>query len=154
MLDVQYAVDASRGEIPDEETIHTWVAAALQGQGDHAELTVRITDIDEITRLNSEYRNKAGATNVLSFPADLPAELEIPLLGDIVICAPVVEKEAQEQQKTLEAHWAHMVVHGTLHLLGYDHIDDADALLMESKETEILSKLGFPDPYQSEATEQ
>lgn len=150
-LDVQYAVD-NCGGIPDESAIFSWVQASLQNEREDAELTVRITGIAEITQLNSQYRHKKGATNVLSFPADIPPELGIPMLGDIVICAPVVEQEAREQEKMLTAHWAHMVVHGTLHLLGYDHIEDADAIVMEGKETEILLSLGYPDPYYTEAT--
>ena len=95
-----------------------------------------------------EYRGKDYATNVLSFPADLPPEVQLPLLGDIVICAAVVSREAREQNKALDAHWAHMLIHGTLHLQGYDHQNDADAKKMESREKRILAKLGFDDPYQ------
>src|SRR5690606_24067449 len=94
------------------------------------------------------YRHQDKPTNVLSFPADIPAELNLPLLGDLVICAPVVEREAMEQRKTLEAHWAHMVVHGTLHLVGYDHITEPEAEEMESLETKILTGMGFPPPYE------
>ncbi len=100
-----------------------------------------------MTNLNGQFRNKPRPTNVLSFPSDIPAELELPLLGDIVICAPVVRSEAAEQDKTLQAHWAHMTVHGSLHLLGYDHIDDDEAELMEALETRVLAGLGLPCPY-------
>ena len=103
-----------------------------------------------MTELNSQYRHKAYPTNVLSFPFDMPDIEETPFLGDIVICASVVNEEAIEQNKLPEAHWAHMVVHGTLHLLGYDHETEADANIMEPEETHILHRLGFANPYQSE----
>ena len=113
-------------------------------------LAVLLTDDAAIRRLNAQWRDIDKPTNVLSFPADLPAELNLPLLGDIVICSAVVEREAVEQHKVSNAHWAHMVIHGTLHLLGYDHIDDDEAEFMESREIEILSALNFPNPYLSE----
>ena len=139
-------------EIPDEKTIHQWVSAALSGRKDNAELSVRIVDEDESTELNQQYRSKQGPTNVLSFPADLPEfiqeSLQLPLLGDLVICAPVVESEARQQNKSSKAHWAHMLIHGSLHLIGYDHIDDKDAEKMEQLETKILTSLHFPPPYE------
>lgn len=143
-LDLQIASEAA--DIPDEGDIFRWASAALDHL-DEAELSVRIVDNAESQALNLQYRGKDKPTNVLSFPADLPEEVDVPLLGDLVICAPVVASEAAEQHKTLQAHWAHMVVHGTLHLLGYDHIDDADAEEMETIETEILATLNFPPPY-------
>ena len=100
-----------------------------------------------MSRLNHDYRGKTGPTNVLSFPAGLPEDLGLPLLGDIVICTPIVRQEAADQGKPAQAHWAHMTVHGTLHLLGYDHIEDEDARIMESMETAILASLHFPCPY-------
>ena len=140
---------ASGEPVPDEDDIRRWIDAALAGHRDaqETEITVRLVDIDEMTALNGRYRGKAGPTNVLSFPSDLPAELELPLLGDIVICAPVVASEAAQQHKALRAHWAHMTVHGTLHLLGYDHIADSEAAAMEALETRILAALDFPCPY-------
>lgn len=139
-------------DIPDENTIHQWVGAALSGYKDIAELSVRVVNEDESAELNQRYRNKQGPTNVLSFPADLPEfiqeSLQLPLLGDLVICAPVVEREARQQNKTLEAHWAHMLIHGSLHLIGYDHINDEDAEKMEQLETKILTGLNFPPPYE------
>lgn len=139
-------------EIPDEKTIHQWVSAALSGRKDNAELSIRIVDEDESTELNQQYRSKQGPTNVLSFPADLPEfiqeSLQLPLLGDLVICAPVVESEARQQNKSSKAHWAHMLIHGSLHLIGYDHIDDKDAEKMEQLETKILASLHFPPPYE------
>jgi len=145
-LDIQNACSRA---IPEEEDFARWIEAALDGERDDAEVSLRIVDADEITALNHQYRGKNYATNVLSFPADLPEELELPLLGDIVVCAEVVEREALEQHKPSAAHWAHMVVHGTLHLLGYDHIDDDEADAMEGREIEILERLNFSNPYQS-----
>lgn len=127
-----------------------WATAALKTKTNTAELTIRIVDKKEITELNSRYRHKSNATNVLSFPFDMPEEvkMKIPLLGDIVICADVVNLEAKTQRKSSHAHWAHMIVHGTLHLLGYDHTNEADAILMETQEIIILNSLGFANPYQ------
>jgi probable rRNA maturation factor len=139
--------NASNCEHPALANIEQWVGSAIAQRMDEAEISIRITDREEISELNKTYRNKDGATNVLSFPADLPEALQLPLLGDLVICAPVVEDEAQQQGKPLQAHWAHMVIHGTLHLLGYDHIDDNDAEIMENLEVEILASLGFSNPY-------
>jgi probable rRNA maturation factor len=116
---------------------------------ENTELTIRIVDEAEIAELNSRYRKKNGVTNVLSFPFDAPAQVDIPLLGDIVICAPVVRREASEQSKSVVAHWAHMVVHGTLHLLGFDHDEPGKAHEMEAMETRILADLGFDNPYES-----
>jgi probable rRNA maturation factor len=140
--------NASGDQHPPQQLIEKWVAKAIGDRLDAAELSIRISSSAEIAELNKTYRGKNKPTNVLSFPADLPEELAIPLLGDLVICAPVVEDEARQQNKTLEAHWAHMIIHGTLHLLGYDHINDDEAEQMESLETEILASLGYPDPYQ------
>lgn len=110
---------------------------------------IRIVDIKEITELNIQYRLKEGATNILSFPFDAPEGVEgINLLGDLVVCAKVLEQEAQAQQKLLNNHWAHIIIHGVLHLLGYDHINDKDALEMESKEIFILQQLDIENPYQ------
>lgn len=146
--------NASGAKVPTNAAIKQWISAAIDKHGansgtrrDKAELCVRITDADEIKMLNQQYSGKDYATNVLSFPADLPPELKLPHLGDIVICAEVVEREAREQNKTSAAHWAHMLVHGTLHLLGYDHIDDAEAEIMEALEIKILCELDFANPY-------
>ena len=122
----------------------TWaVGNALE----RAEVEICIVDTTQSAELNRHYRNKTGPTNVLSFSADLPRGVPLPLLGELIICAPVIVREAAEQNKPICAHWAHMVVHGTLHLLGYDHIKDRDALIMEARETEILTGLGFAAPY-------
>ena len=150
-LDLQIATTTSG--LPSEAQFNNWIRAALEGHGDSAqyqsELSVRIVNIDESQALNHQYRHKNSPTNVLSFPADLPPEVDIPLLGDLVVCAPVVATEAIEQKKDLEAHWAHMLIHGTLHLLGYDHINNADAEIMEQLETRILTNLGYPPPYEN-----
>ena len=145
-LDLQVASESSN--LPSESQLQLWVEAALASRRDNSELSLRIVDESESQQLNGQYRQKDKPTNVLSFPADLPDELELPLLVDLVVCAPIVAREAVEQNKTQEAHWAHMLVHGTLHLLGYDHIEEADATEMEALETRIITKLGFPPPYE------
>ena len=145
-VDIQKATSEP---VPAEDDIRRWVSAALADYSDDAEITVRLVDQDEMATLNRAYRGKSGATNVLSFPADLPADLELPLLGDIVICAPLVLREAAEQNKAPDAHWAHLTVHGTLHLLGYDHIKEGEAVAMEAIETTILATLDYPCPYAS-----
>ena len=135
-------------QLPGLSDLELWATAAVGQQREEAEISLLIVDEAEGAELNQQWRNKNGPTNVLSFPSDLPAELGLPLLGDLVICAPVVAKEALEQKKSLSSHWAHMVVHGTLHLLGFDHIDDDQAEEMESLEADILARIGYPDPYQ------
>ena len=149
IIDLQIACEQETG-LPTAEQIEQWATAAVQPQSDEVEMTVRIVDEAESHELNLNYRGKDRPTNVLSFPFECPDEVELPLLGDLVICRQVVESEAQEQDKRLMAHWAHMVVHGSLHLLGYDHIEDDEAEEMESLETQIMTGLGFADPYLSE----
>lgn len=149
IIDLQIACEQETG-LPTLEQIEQWATAAVQPQSDEVEMTVRIVDEAESHELNLNYRGKDRPTNVLSFPFECPDEVELPLLGDLVICRQVVEREAQEQDKPLMAHWAHMVVHGSLHLLGYDHIEDDEAEEMESLETQIMTELGFADPYLSE----
>ena len=145
-LDLQIASEAA--DLPSEAQFRTWCALALRQRSADSELTIRLVDEPEGRELNNTWRHKDYATNVLSFPADVPDEmLDIPLLGDLVICVPVVEREAQEQAKTLDAHWAPLVIHGCLPLLGYDHIEDAEAEEMEALERELLAELGHPDPY-------
>ena len=150
---------ASEGDdVPDPESISGWLREVMRNQtvmnlnspADNeqtAEVCVRIVDVEEIEYLNSTYRHKPGSTNVLSFPSQLPADIPLRQLGDIVICAAVVNNEAAQQYKTPQAHWAHMVIHGALHLLGYDHENDDDAEVMEDLETQILQGMGFPSPY-------
>ena len=132
---------------PDQEQIQRWVDAALDGFNQDTEIVVRIVDEQESAELNQQYRHKTGSTNILSFPVEIPEGIELNLLGDLVICAPVLEKEALEQNKVLTDHWAHIIIHGVLHLLGYDHIDETQAELMESKEITILNTLSIKNPY-------
>ncbi|AXP59688.1 TPA: rRNA maturation RNase YbeY [Haemophilus influenzae] len=146
LVDLQIATENIEG-LPTEEQIEQWATDAVQPEGDEVEMTVRIVDEAESHELNLTYRGKDRPTNVLSFPFECPDEVELPLLGDLVICRQVVEREAVEQDKPLMAHWAHMVVHGSLHLLGYDHIEDDEAEEMESLETQIMQGLGLDDPY-------
>ncbi|OOF45697.1 rRNA maturation RNase YbeY [Rodentibacter trehalosifermentans] len=146
MIDLQLATENTQG-LPTEAQIIQWATEAVQPESENVEMTVRIVDEAESHQLNLTYRGKDRPTNVLSFPFECPDEVELPLLGDLVICRQVVEREACDQGKPLMAHWAHMVVHGSLHLLGYDHIDDEQAEEMESLETQIMQRLGFADPY-------
>lgn len=148
-LDLQIAVEDTIN-LPTEEQCQQWLEAAITLFQPQAEVTIRIVEEEESQQLNRDYRGKDKPTNVLSFPFEAPPGIEIDLLGDLVICKQVVEAEAKEQAKSLSAHWAHMIVHGSLHLLGYDHIEDEEAEEMESIETEIMQKLGFDDPYISE----
>lgn len=143
-VDIQRASEAA--DQPDDESFIRWAGLALRDKPGH-ELTIRLVDEDESRTLNREYRDRDYPTNVLSFPADLPPELNIPLLGDLVVCVQVVQREATEQDKPAESHWAHMIIHGCLHLLGHDHIDDAQAEEMEEIERRLMAELGFPDPY-------
>ncbi len=150
-LDLHLDVNSGCDHIPTEGQMRRWVGAALAGRRDRAELSVYVVDEAEGAEFNQRYRHRKGPTNVLSFPAELDLPVALPLLGDLVICAPVVKREAVEQGKTAEAHWCHMLVHGTLHLLGHDHTDDDDALEMEQLETDILAGLGYPPPYEGPA---
>ena len=145
ILDLQLA--SSAAELPAETDIQQWLESAILPFQSEAEVTVRIVDNNESQQLNFDYRGKDKPTNVLSFPFQCPPGIELALLGDLVICAPVVAAEAAEQGKSLQAHWAHMVVHGSLHLLGFDHINDDDAQQMEAEEVTILQQLGFTNPY-------
>jgi probable rRNA maturation factor len=144
---VQYAI--STDGLPGVERIRRWVELVLGERSMSAELVVRIVDEAEMTALNQRYRGKEGPTNVLSFPYKPQPGTPTDLLGDVVICAPVVRAEAVAQDKPPEAHWAHMVIHGVLHLLGFDHREAADAEDMESLEIRLLRRLGFRDPYQA-----
>ncbi|MGH8246068.1 MAG: rRNA maturation RNase YbeY [Gammaproteobacteria bacterium] len=145
-IDVQYACSAAG--LPGRKQIASWVRAALRDGAKNAELTVRIVSEPEAAELNQRWRGIEGATNVLSFPATGLEGIAPGLLGDVVICATVVKREAEQQGKTLKAHWAHMVIHGTLHLLGHDHQDKSQAGIMEALETDILGELGFQNPYE------
>jgi len=144
-VDLQIAYE---GAVPDLTLFQQWAEAALREDvTEDCELSIRLVDVAESAELNQTYRSKSGPTNVLSFPFDSPIAMEPILLGDLVICVPVVEKESVEQTKQLEHHWAHLVVHGCLHLLGYDHIENDEAEEMEAFEVEILQTLAIDNPY-------
>lgn len=147
MINVEVQLAASDQEVPSEDLFQKWASAIDVNSEQDQSISLRIVDEAEMIQLNSQYRKKTGTTNVLSFPADLPEGVDIPFLGDIIICAPVVAKEAADQGKSLDSHWAHMTVHGILHLQGYDHIDEAEAEQMERLEANIMNKLGFENPY-------
>ena len=136
-------------DTPSDINIQRWCEAALKGRSTKNELNIRIVEEHESAKINLQFRSKSKSTNVLSFPFEGKVPQQLPILGDLVICAPVVNLEAEEQQKSAEAHWAHMVVHGILHLLGFDHCDDNGAESMELLETEILLGMGYSSPYQS-----
>ena len=133
--------------LPSDAEFELWVRTALRGL-EAAELTIRIVDREESREFNRQYRGTDAPTNVLSFPADLPAEVQVNLLGDILICAPLVGEEAREQGKAEQAHWAHLTIHGVLHLLGHDHQEAADAEVMEGIEIALLESLGIANPYE------
>ncbi|MEQ5808309.1 rRNA maturation RNase YbeY [Alteromonas sp. NFXS44] len=151
VIDFQQAYapeDSVSAHIPTEVQLSLW-ANSIFSQLDISdkELTIRFVDEEESQALNRDYRGKDKPTNVLSFPFECPPGVPLNLLGDLVICAPVISREAQEQHKPVANHYAHMVVHGILHLIGYDHIDDDEAEEMESLEIEILAQLSIDDPY-------
>lgn len=144
ILDLQ---TVSSAQVPSEKQFQQWVDAALAALEEDAELSIRLVDEPESAELNLEYRGKQGPTNVLSFPFDSPVPMTPMLLGDLVICVPVVAREAVEQDKAQDDHMAHMVVHGCLHLLGYDHLEDDEAEQMEALEIKILQTLMIKNPY-------
>lgn len=144
-IDVQYAIETPG--LPSADAIRHWTEQALAERGQAAELVVRIVDEAEMTALNRQYRGKDGPTNVLSFPCEGFPAVPSDLLGDVVICAPVVAAEATHEGKSPEAHWAHLVIHGVLHLLGYDHKHAAEAAQMQQRESVLLGGLGYPDPW-------
>lgn len=149
ILDLQLACEDNTG-LPDESQFQTWLDAVIPQFQEESEVTIRLVDTAESHELNLTYRGMDKPTNVLSFPFEAPPGMEMPLLGDLIICRQVVEREAKEQNVSLDFHWAHMVVHGSLHLLGYDHIEDDEAEEMEGIETEIMLALGYEDPYIAE----
>ena len=147
-VEVQYACQSPH--LPDKKTLTRWVKMVTQMvpcPQKVMELTIRVVDEQEGCELNTKWRQRSYPTNVLSFPFESPSGFHFPLLGDIVICAPVVVREAQDQNKPLVAHWAHLVIHGTLHLLGYDHLEETQAQIMENLEINALQRLGYPNPY-------
>ena len=146
-LAVDVQIVAEDASLPSQQQLSDWAYAAWQDGARQAEVVVRVTDQAESRQLNHEFRGRDRATNVLSFPFDPVPEIDLNHVGDLVICAPVGAREAIDQGKQAEAHWAHMVVHGMLHLQGYDHETDVQAAEMETLETEILTGLGYPAPY-------
>ena len=148
-LEVSVSYGLPRTGVPSAASFKRWAAAACEGRIMKADLAIRIVDTREGRSLNRHYRGKDYATNVLSFPAELPpgVDMPMPLLGDLVICAPVVEREALEQGTDLGAHYAHLTVHGILHLLGLNHEDEREAEAMEQLERQLLAELGYDDPY-------
>jgi len=158
-VEIQYA---THQDLPVGMPLKKWAEAAFNAEANstlflpdeirntehEVEATLRIVDMDESQSLNKIYRNQNKPTNVLSFPFESPPGHYVPILGDLAICADIVRKEAMEQHKPLEAHWAHMVVHGILHLRGFDHIHEDEALVMENIEIQVLNYLGFPSPYE------
>ena len=145
LVEVQYA--RSERELPEAAVLERWAQAALTGVDEPVELVIRIVDADESRSLNHRYRGKDSPTNVLSFPFEAPPGVDCRHIGDLVVCAPVVAQQAAEQRKPLHHHWAHMIVHGVLHLRGYDHCDERQAREMEALEKQILEGFGIPDPY-------
>ncbi|MEE9338773.1 MAG: rRNA maturation RNase YbeY [Methylococcaceae bacterium] len=136
------------GQLPSQEQFQYWIDAVLSNSTQDSEIVIRIIDESEMIQFNEQYRGKKGATNILSFPFDVPDGIASNLLGDLLVCAPIVEKEAQAQQKKIEHHWAHLIVHGLLHLLGYDHIENEEAEKMEALEIKILKKIKIKNPYE------
>lgn len=134
--------------IPKEKQFKHWFDVVLTNDNQDSEIVIRIVDEDEMIQFNEQYRDKKGPTNILSFPFEVPEGVESELLGDLLVCAPVVEEEAEQQNKKLEQHWAHLIIHGILHLLGYNHIDNVEAEEMEALEINILSTIGINNPYQ------
>lgn len=146
IVDIQIAT--ADDNIPSEAQFRDWASAALANQTQVTELTIRLVGLEESQKLNHQFRNKNRPTNVLSFPAPETDLLDIPFLGDLAICVPVVEQEAVEQNKLLDAHWAHMVIHGVLHLQGHDHETPQEAEQMEALEVKLLTDMGFKNPYE------
>jgi probable rRNA maturation factor len=149
VIDRQVSNDINDSNLPSENELTTWLSSVLKSQNDMGkEITLRFVDEEESKALNSQYRQKHKPTNVLSFPFEAPPGINLPFLGDLVICKPVIEQEAVNQNKPLLHHYAHMVIHGCLHLYGYDHIDNHEAETMEALEIELLQHLNIDDPYQ------
>lgn len=145
LVEIQAIYQSS--SIPSEQQFQLWVDTALANQTEDCELVIRVVDINEISELNQQYRHKQGATNILSFPVDIPEGIALNLLGDLVICAAVIEQEAEQQHKLLAHHWAHIVIHGVLHLRGYDHVNAKEAEEMEALEIQCLKRLAINNPY-------
>ena len=148
-LDIQLATSCA--DYPTEQQFQLWINTVLQEDDQDSEIVIRLVDDQESAELNQQYRHKQGSTNILSFPFEAPDGFDTDLLGDLVICAPLIALEAQQQNKQLFDHWAHITIHGVLHLLGYDHINDSEAEEMEALEIKILSRLNINNPYLEES---
>ena len=153
MIEVDLQLATLQTATPNLDQLTLWCEKAIEDKRQDAEICIRIVDEQEARELNLHWRNKDYATNVLSFPADLPKELNLPLLGDLVLCAPVIINESIRYNKVLTTHWAHMIIHGTLHLLGFDHMEPRQADLMESMEIDIMQQLGYSNPYLDSAND-
>ena len=147
-LDIQ--IESQATQLPNRQQFQTWADLVLDNPSVYSSLVIRIIDESEMTEFNQKYRHKQGSTNILSFPFDPPSEIANDYLGDLLVCAPVVEREALAQHKKLEHHWAHIIIHGLLHLLGYDHIDDQEAKKMEQLEINLLKKITIKNPYEEQ----
>ncbi len=151
LLEIQIVTEFP--DLPSEQQFQQWVDAALLNRAEELEVVIRMVDKAESAELNHQYRRKAGPTNILSFPFEPPEGMDLNLLGDLVICAPLIVEEARLQHKVTEHHWAHITIHGVLHLLGYDHVQDNDAEEMEALEIQILNTLNIANPYQELSTQ-
>ncbi len=145
---VDFQIVSDSKQLPSQTLFKGWVDAVLKDDSQDSEIVIRIVDEDEMIQFNQQYRNKIGSTNILSFPFDAPEGVESELLGDLLICAPVIECEASQQTKKLEHHWAHMIIHGVLHLIGYNHLEKLEAEEMESLEIKILRSIKIDNPYE------
>lgn len=146
IVDIQ--IESQSKQLPSTDQFQAWVDTVLVHDDEDSDVVIRIVDEAEMIQFNQQYRQKEGTTNILSFPFDVPDEVESSLLGDLLVCAPVIEKEALLQNKKLAHHWSHMIIHGVLHLLGYDHINDDEAQEMEALEIKMLSTIDIANPYQ------
>ena len=157
-MDIALHIDRNGIDAPEDDAFQRWVTAALSGAHERwqspqrIELSIQLVTTQAMTRFNQQYRGKATDTNVLAFPVETALQKQTGLLGDVIICGDVVDREARTQKKALEHHWAHMTIHGTLHLIGYDHVDEHDAETMETLEIARLNDLCIPDPYNTKDT--
>ena len=147
MADVILQVITHTDYLPSQDELQKWINLALPSDQQYHAITIRVVDRAESQALNTKYRHETKPTNILSFPFDAPEGFQSDLLGDLVVCPSIIEAEASSQHKSLTAHWAHLIIHGTLHLLGFNHLNGKDAAIMEAKEIELLTKLNFPNPY-------
>ncbi len=147
---LEFQIESQSSKLPKHEQFQYWVDTVLTDNSQDSEIVIRIVDEQEMTQFNEQYRHKIGPTNILSFPSDLPEDIDSPLLGDLLICAPVMEQESFQQGKKLEHHWAHIIFHGILHLLGYNHIEQNEAEEMESLEVKLLNTINIANPYEEQ----